>query len=73
MKQKRLSFRVFDGVGLPRAKRKRGFSVRRGYTPGSQTGAQVRQGLRFMHEYYWLGNIVVLPVKLSIGGQTQGK
>ena len=73
VKQKRPFFMMSNGVGLPGAKRKRGFSFRRGGTPCSQTGAQGCQRLWLMHKEDGISPIGILSAKLRIGGQTQRK
>ena len=68
MKQKRPFFMMFTGVGLPGAKGKRGFSVRRGSTLCSQAGVQGCQRLWFMHKDDGISPIGILSMKISIGG-----
>ena len=68
VEQKRPFFMMSNGVGLPGAKRKRGFSARMGGTPCSQAGMQGCQRLWFMHKEDGISPIGVLSMKLSIGG-----
>ena len=68
MKQKRPFFMMSNGVGLPGAKEKGGFSVRRGGTPCSQAGVQGCQRLWFMHKDDRISPIGILSAKISIGG-----
>ena len=68
MKQKIPFFMMSNGVGLPGAKEKRGFSVRRGSTPHSQAGVQGCQRLWFMHKDDGISPIGILSTKISTGG-----
>ena len=64
---------VFNGVGLPGARRKRGFSIRRGGTPCSQAGAQGCQRLWLMHKNNGIGSIGICPRKSALEVRLKGK